>query len=241
RFRAGLSAVTMAEYFRDKLGKDVLFLVDNLFRFVQAGNEVSTLLGRLPSRVGYQPTLTSELADLEERIASTAGSSITSVQAIYVPADDITDPACVGAFPHLDTYIVLSREIAGKGLYPAMDPLLSRSKLLEAETVGKRHYQIALTVKQHLSRYKELQDIIAMLGIEELSPQDRLTVYRARKLERFLTQPFLITEKFTGVPGVHVTLAETLDGCEAVISGEMDSVSEEAFFMIGGIGGIRPK
>ncbi len=235
RFRAGLSAITVAEYFRDRMGLDVLFLVDNIFRFVQAGNEVSTLLGRLPSRVGYQPTLTSELAELEERIASTALASITSVQAIYVPADDITDPACAGVFPHLDTFIVLSREIAGKGLYPAIDPLLSRSKLLEPETVGKRHYDIALDVKQHLSRYRELQDIIAMLGIEELSPQDRLMVYRARKLERFLTQPFFLTEKFTGVAGVNVPLSETLDGCESIISGDMDEVGEEALFMIGGL------
>lgn len=235
RFRAGLSAITMAEYFRDRMDKDVLFLVDNIFRFVQAGNEVSTLLGRLPSRVGYQPTLTSELAELEERITSTAGSSITSVQAIYVPADDITDPACAGVFPHLDTFIVLSREIAGKGLYPAIDPLLSRSKLLEPDTVGKRHYDVALNVKQHLARYKELQDIIAMLGIEELSPTDRLTVYRARKLERFLTQPFFLTEKFTGVQGVNVALTETLDGCERIMSGEMDDVSEESFFMTGAL------
>jgi len=237
RFRAGLTAMTMAEYFRDKAGKDVLFLADNVFRFIQAGNEVSTLLGRMPSRVGYQPTLTSELAELEERITSTSGTSITSVQAIFIPADDITDPACAGVFPHLDTFIVLSREIAGKGLYPAIDPLLSRSKLLEPETVGKRHYEIALTVKQHLARYKELQDIIAMLGIEELSPQDRLTVYRARKLERFLTQPFFLTEKFSGMPGVNVPLSETLRGCEAIISGELDSVSEESLFMTGSIPG----
>jgi len=235
RFRAGLSAITVAEYFHDKMGLDVLFLVDNVFRFVQAGNEVSTLLGRLPSRVGYQPTLTTELAELEERIASTSLASITSVQAIYVPADDITDPACAGVFPHLDTFIVLSREIAGKGLYPAIDPLLSRSKLLEPETVGKRHYDIALNVKQHLSRYRELQDIIAMLGIEELSQQDRLVVYRARKLERFLTQPFFLTEKFTGVAGVNVPLSETLDGCESIMAGDMDEVGEEALFMIGGL------
>jgi F-type H+-transporting ATPase subunit beta len=235
RFRAGLSAITMAEFFRDRIGKDVLFLVDNVFRFVQAGNEVSTLLGRLPSRVGYQPTLTSELAELEERITSTAGSSITSVQAIYIPADDITDPACAGVFPHLDTYIVLSREIAGKGLYPAIDPLLSRSKLLEPDTVGKRHYTTALAVKQHLARYKELQDIIAMLGIEELSAADRLTVYRARKLERFLTQPFFLTEKFTGMQGENVPLTATIDGCERIMSGEMDGVSEESFFMTGAL------
>ena len=189
------------------------------------------------SRVGYQPTLTSELAELEERITSTAQSSITSVQAIYVPADDITDPACAGVFPHLDTFIVLSREIAGKGLYPAIDPLLSRSKLLEPDTVGIRHYRTAFSVKQHLARYKELQDIIAMLGIEELSPADRLTVYRARKLERFLTQPFFLTEKFTGVQGVNVPLTDTLDGCERIISGEMDAVSEESFFMTGALPG----
>jgi F-type H+/Na+-transporting ATPase subunit beta len=235
RFRTGLSAITMAEYFRDRMGKDVLFLMDNVFRFVQAGNEVSTLLGRLPSRVGYQPTLTSELAELEERITSTAEASITSVQAIYVPADDITDPACAGVFPHLDTFIVLSREIAGKGLYPAIDPLLSRSKLLEPDTVGERHYRTAFAVKQHLARYKELQDIIAMLGIEELSPADRLTVYRARKLERFLTQPFFLTEKFTGVAGVNVPLTDTIDGCERIMSGELDAQSEESFFMTGAL------
>ena len=235
RFRTGLAAVAMAEYFRDRMGKDVLFLVDNVFRFVQAGNEVSTLLGRIPSRVGYQPTLTSELAELEERITSTAGTSITSVQAIYVPADDITDPACAGVFPHLDTFIVLSRETAGKGLYPAVDPLLSRSKLLDPDTVGRRHYEAAIAVKRHLARYKELQDIIAMLGIEELSAQDRLTVYRARKLERFLTQPFFLTEKFTGVQGVNVPLADTLDGCERIMSGAMDEASEESLFMIGAL------
>jgi len=233
RFRTGLTAMTVAEYFRDDQGTDVLFLVDNLFRFVQAGNEVSTLLGRLPSRVGYQPTLTGEIAELEERISSTAGASITSVQAIYVPADDITDPACAGAFPHLDTFIVLSREIAGKGLYPAIDPLMSRSKLLEPETVGSRHYGIAVSVREHLSRYRELQDIIAMLGIDELSPADRLTVYRARKLERFLTQPFFLTEKFTGIEGVSVPLKDTLDGCESIVAGHMDDVSEEALFMVG--------
>jgi len=233
RFRTGLTAMTVAEYFRDEMGLDVLFLVDNLFRFVQAGNEVSTLLGRLPSRVGYQPTLTGELAELEERISSTAGAAITSVQAIYVPADDITDPACAGAFPHMDTFVVLSREIAGKGLYPAIDPLLSRSKLLAPETVGRRHYDIAVNVREHLSRYRELQDIIAMLGIDELSPADRLTVYRARKLERFLTQPFFLTEKFTGIAGVDVSLTDTLTGCEAIVSGAMDDVSEEALFMVG--------
>ncbi|HEX9860205.1 MAG TPA: F0F1 ATP synthase subunit beta [Nitrospirota bacterium] len=233
RFRTGLTAMTVAEYFRDDMGTDVLLLIDNLFRFVQAGNEVSTLLGRLPSRVGYQPTLTSELAELEERISSVAGASITSVQAIYVPADDITDPACAGAFPHMDTYVVLSREIAGKGLYPAIDPLLSRSKLLEPETVGRRHYDVAVSVREHFSRYRELQDIIAMLGMDELSPQDRLTVYRARKLERFLTQPFFLTEKFTGVAGVSVPLPDTLAGCEAIVSGELDKVGEEALYMVG--------
>jgi len=235
RFRTGLSAITMAEYFRDRKNRDVLFLIDNVFRFVQAGNEVSTLLGRLPSRVGYQPTLTGELAELEERITSTASASITSVQAVYVPADDITDPACAGIFPHLDTYIVLSREIAGKGLYPAIDPLQSRSKLLEPETVGERHYNVALEVKRHLARYRELQDIIAMLGMEELSPEDRQTVYRARKLERFLTQPFYLTEKFTGVKGVNVPLSDTIKGCEAIMSGEMDDISETALFMVGAL------
>jgi F-type H+/Na+-transporting ATPase subunit beta len=236
RFRVPLSAITLAEFFRDEMGKEILFLMDNVYRFVQAGNEVSVLLGRLSSRVGYQPTLLAELAEVEERLVSTGKGSITSVQAIYVPADDITDPACAGVFPHLDTTVVLSREIAAKGLYPAIDPLLSTSKFLSPEDVGVRHCDISHKVREHLSRYKELLDIIAMLGIEELSPTDRLIVKRARKLERFLTQPFFLTEEFTGRKGRHVPLEKTLEGCERVLSGEMDDVPEEAFFMKGEIG-----
>ncbi|MDH5768907.1 MAG: F0F1 ATP synthase subunit beta [Nitrospirota bacterium] len=239
RFRVPLSAIALAEFFRDEMGRDVLFLMDNVYRFVQAGNEVSVLLGRLSSRVGYQPTLLSELAEVEERLVSTKRGAITSVQAIYVPADDITDPAVAGVFPHLDTTIVLSREAASKGLYPAVDPLLSTSKFLSPEDVGERHYEISQAVREHLSRYRELLDIIAMLGIEELSPSDRMTVRRARKLERFLTQPFFLTEEFTGRKGKHVPLNKTLDGCEMIISGRMDDVSEEAFFMIGDVEEIR--
>ncbi|HTP66325.1 MAG TPA: F0F1 ATP synthase subunit beta [Geobacteraceae bacterium] len=236
RFRVPLSAITMAEFFRDEVGKDILFLMDNVYRFVQAGNEVSVLLGRLSSRVGYQPTLLAELAEVEERLVSTGRGSITSVQAIYVPADDITDPACAGVFPHLDTTVVLSREIAARGLYPAIDPLLSTSKFLSPEEVGERHCAISHKVREHLSRYKELLDIIAMLGIEELSPGDRLIVKRARRLERFLTQPFFLTQEFTGRKGRHVPLEKTLAGCERILSGEMDNVPEEAFFMTGAIG-----
>lgn len=239
RFRAPLTAITLAEFFRDELGSDILFLMDNVYRFVQAGNEVSVLLGRLSSRVGYQPTLLSELAEVEERIVSTQRGSITSVQAIYVPADDITDPAVANVFPHLDTTVVLSREIASKGLYPAIDPLLSTSKFLSPEDVGERHYQISRTVMEHLSRYKELLDIIAMLGIEELSPADRLIVKRARKLEMFLTQPFFLTREFTGREGKHVPVSKTLDGCERILSGKMDDIPENAFFMIGDIEEIR--
>jgi F-type H+-transporting ATPase subunit beta len=239
RFRTPLAAITLAEFFRDKLGRDVLFLMDNIYRFVQAGNEVSVLLGRLPSRVGYQPTLSAELAEVEERLVSTKNGSITSVQAIYVPADDITDPAVANVFPHLDTTVVLSREIAARGLYPAIDPLLSTSKFLSPEEVGERHYEISDKVREHLSRYKELLDIIAMLGIEELSSEDRVIVKRARRLESFLTQPFFITEEFTGRRGKHVPLSNTLDGCEMILSGNMDEIPEEAFFMIGDIEEIR--
>jgi F-type H+-transporting ATPase subunit beta len=239
RFRTPLAAIALAEFFRDETGSDVLFLVDNVYRFVQAGNEVSVVLGRLSSRVGYQPTLLSELAAVEERLVSTKKGAITSVQAIYVPADDITDPAVAGVFPHLDTTVVLSRDIASKGLYPAIDPLLSTSKLLDAEDVGERHDTIAQRVREHLARYTELQDIIAMLGIEELSPADRLMVRRARRLERFLTQPFFLTEEFTGRKGRHVPLGSTLDGCEKILSGALDKVPEEAFFMIGGLEELR--
>ncbi|MCF6156218.1 MAG: F0F1 ATP synthase subunit beta [Candidatus Brocadia sp.] len=239
RFRTPLTAIALAEFFRDEIGSDILFLMDNIYRFVQAGNEVSVLLGRLSSRVGYQPTLLSEIAEVEERIVSTQRGSITSVQAIYVPADDITDPAVANVFPHLDTTVVLSREIASKGLYPAIDPLLSTSKFLSPEDVGERHYEISRNVKEHLSRYKELLDIIAMLGIEELSPADRLIVKRARRLEMFLTQPFFLTEEFTGRKGKHVPLSKTLDGCEMILSGKMDDMPENVFFMIGDVGEIR--
>jgi len=241
RFRAPLTGIAMTEFFRDETGVDVLFLMDNIYRFVQAGNEVSVLLGRLSSRVGYQPTLLSELAEVEERLVSTKNGSITSVQAIYVPADDITDPAVANVFPHLDTTVVLSREIASKGLYPAIDPLLSTSKFLSPEEVGKRHYEISRKVMEHISRYKELLDIIAMLGIEELSPTDRLIVKRARRLERFFTQPFFLTEEFTGRKGRHVPLNKTLDGCEMILTGKMDDVPEEAFFMIGDIEEVKIK
>jgi F-type H+-transporting ATPase subunit beta len=239
RFRTPLAAITLAEFFRDELGRDVLFLMDNIYRFVQAGNEVSVLLGRLSSRVGYQPTLSSELAEVEERLVSTKNGSITSVQAIYVPADDITDPAVANVFPHLDTMVVLSREIAARGLYPAIDPLLSTSKFLSPEEAGERHYEIADKVREHLSRYKELLDIIAMFGIEELSPADRLIVKRARRLESFLTQPFFLTEEFTGRKGKHVPLSRTIDGCDMILSGKMDGIPEEAFFMIGDIEEIK--
>jgi F-type H+/Na+-transporting ATPase subunit beta len=235
RFRTPLAAITLSEYCRDAMRKDVLFLIDNVYRFVQAGNEVSVLLGRLSSRVGYQPTLSSELAELEERLVSTGNGAVTSVQAIYVPADDITDPAVANVFPHLDTSVVLSRDIASKGLYPAIDPLLSTSKFLSPEEVGERHYDISRRVREHLSRYRELLDIIAILGIEELSHSDRIIVRRARRLERFLTQPFFLTEEFTGRKGKHVPIQKTLDGCEMILSGKGDDIAEEAFFMIGGM------
>jgi F-type H+-transporting ATPase subunit beta len=238
RFRVLLSALTVSEYFRDEEGKDVLLLVDNIYRFVQAGNEVSVLLGRLPSRVGYQPTLLSEIAEAEERIVSTARGTITSVQAVYVPADDITDPACASVFPHLDASVVLSREMTSKGLYPAIDPLLSTSKMLGADEISKEHYNTAEAVKEYIARYRELTDIIAMLGLEGLSPADRKIVKRARKLEKFLTQPFFLTEVFTGRKGRHVPLQKTIHGCGRILSGEMDDVGEDKFFMIGDIDGI---
>jgi F-type H+-transporting ATPase subunit beta len=233
RFRTPLAAITLSEYCRDEMGKDVLFLIDNVYRFLQAGNEVSVLLGRLSSRVGYQPTLSAELAELEERLVSTRNASVTSVQAIYVPADDMTDPAVANVFPHLDTSVVLSREIASKGLYPAIDPLLSTSKFLSPEELGERHYDISQRAREHLSRYRELLDIIAILGIEELSHSDRVIVRRARRLERFLTQPFFLTEDFTGRKGKHVPISKTLDGCEMILEGKADDIPEETFFMIG--------
>jgi F-type H+-transporting ATPase subunit beta len=235
RFRVGHSAMTIAEYFRDDAKQDVLVLIDNVFRFVQAGAEVSGLLGRIPSRVGYQPTLGTELAALEERIASTASGSITSIQAVYVPADDFTDPAATHIFAHLSASIVLSRKRASQGLYPAIDPLQSNAKMLTPGVVGRRHYRIAADVRENLAEYEELKDIIAMLGLEELSEKDRHTVRRARQLERFLTQPFFSTEAFTGKAGRLVELEETLDGCERILGDELADRPERAFYMIGGL------
>jgi F-type H+-transporting ATPase subunit beta len=235
RFRVGHAALTMAEYFRDDEQQDVLLLIDNVFRFIQAGSEVSGLMGRLPSRLGYQPTLGTELAELEERICSTLSAAITSVQAVYVPADDFTDPAAVHTFGHLSTSIVLSRKRASEGLYPAVDPLQSKSKLLVPHVVGQRHYQIAQDVRRTLAHYEELKDIIAMLGLEELSQEDRRVVNRARRLERFLTQPFFVTEQFTGRKGRFVTLEEALDGCERILNDEFAERPEQDVYMIGRI------
>ena len=235
RFRVGHAAMTMAEYFRDDARQDVLLLIDNIFRFIQAGQEVSGLMGQLPSRVGYQPTLSTELAELEERISSSAKGAITSVQAVYVPADDFTDPAAVHTFGHLSASIVLSRKRASEGFYPAVDPLPSSSKMLTLTIAGKRHYQIAQAVRQTLANYDDLKDIIAMLGIEELSVNDRKTVYRARRLERFLTQPFFSTEQFIGKAGKLVSLSAALDGCERILNDEFSEYPEAALYMIGGI------
>ena len=234
RFRVALSALTMAEYFRDVLKKDVLLFIDNIFRFTQAGSEVSTLLGRQSSAVGYQPTLAEEMGYLQERITSTEDGSITSVQAIYVPADDITDPAPVSTFSHLDSTIVLSRQLAELGIYPAVDPLASTSTALSPDIVGERHYNIARQVQSTLQRYRELQDIIAILGMEELSYEDKLTVYRARKIQNFLSQPFFVAEVFTGKPGVYVNKEEALDTLEKILNGYYDDVDENAFYMKGG-------
>jgi len=239
RFRVGHSALTIAEYFRDEARRDVLLLIDNIFRFIQAGAEVSGLMGRIPSRVGYQPTLATELAELEERICNTAGGSMTSIQAVYVPADDFTDPAATHVFGHLSASIVLSRKRASQGFYPAVDPLVSRSKMLNAAIVGERHYSIAIEVRRVLAEYDELQDIIAMLGLEELSENDRATVNRARRLERFLTQPFATTEHFTGIKGRLVSLNDTLDGCERILNDEFAHVPEQALYMIGSISEIK--
>ncbi len=239
RFRVGHTAMTIAEHFRDEENRDVLILIDNIFRFVQAGSEVSGLLGRIPSRVGYQPTLGTELAALEERICNTATGSMTSIQAIYVPADDFTDPAATHVFGHLSASIVLSRKRASQGLYPAIDPLDSTSKILSASTVGERHYRVARHVRQAFAEYEGLKDIIAMLGLEELSEEDRATVAKARRLERFLTQPFFSTEQFTGMPGRFIGLKETLDGCEAILSGELLHLPESVFYMTGGLSDIR--
>ena len=241
RMRVGLSGLTMAEYFRDQQNKDVLLFIDNIFRFVQAGSEVSTLLGRMPSAVGYQPTLASEMGQLQERITSTKAGSITSVQAVYVPADDLTDPAPATTFAHLDATTVLSRKIAEMGLYPAVDPLDSTSRILEADIVGDEHYEVARKVQEILQKYAELQDIIAILGMDELSDEDKTTVYRARKIQRFLSQPTHVAEKFTGLPGVYVQLSDTIKGFGAIVSGEMDEYPEQAFFNVGTIDDVIAK
>ncbi len=235
RLRVGLTALTMCEYFRDLSGRDVLLFIDNIFRFSQAGSEVSALLGRMPSAVGYQPTLASEMGQLQERITSTRNGSITSVQAIYVPADDLTDPAPATAFIHLDAQTVLSRQIAEKGIYPAVDPLDSSSRLLAPELVGEDHYNTAMEVKRVLQRYKDLQDIIAILGMDELAEEDKLLVQRARKIERFLSQPFFVAEQFTGYKGKYVKLEESIKSFKGLLNGEYDSLPEQAFYMVGPI------
>jgi F-type H+-transporting ATPase subunit beta len=239
RFRVGLSALAYAEYLRDTLGKEVLFLMDNVFRFVQAGSEISGLLGRMPATVGYQPTLMSEVAELEERIISTRSGDITSVQAVYVPADDMTDPAVSTILSHLDTMVILSRSQAGKGIYPAVDPLRSSSKMMDRGFLGDRHYTVAEGVREHLARYDELEDIIAMLGLEALSEKDQRIVQRARKLQRYLTQPFHVVTEQTGIQGVSVTLEQTLADCEAFLRGDFDSIPEEKCYMRGSMEGLR--
>ncbi|MDW8050899.1 MAG: F0F1 ATP synthase subunit beta [Armatimonadota bacterium] len=241
RLRVGLSALTMAEYFRDEEGQDVLLFIDNIFRFVQAGAEVSALLGRMPSAVGYQPTLATEMGELQERITSTRRGSITSVQAIYVPADDPTDPAPATTFSHLDAYVYLERRIAEKGIYPAVDPLASTSKNLDPAIVGEEHYQVARSVQQILQRYRDLQDIIAILGIDELSDEDKLIVARARKIERFLSQPFFLAERFTGNPGRYVRIPDTVRGFKMIVEGEVDDLPEQAFYMCGTIEDVFEK
>jgi F-type H+-transporting ATPase subunit beta len=241
RWRAGLTALTIAEYFRDTAHENVLLLIDNVYRLVQAGAEVSGLLGRLPSRVGYQPTLASEIAELEERIASTAGAAITSIQAVYVPADDLTDPAVVEIFSHLDSSIVLSRDMASEGMYPAIDPLTSNSSLLDPQLVGEAHYRTAQEARKTIAHYRELQEIIALLGIEELSAADRTAVKRARRLMRFLTQPFEVTVAFTGRRGRAVELPATLAGCRAILDGEADGWAESSLYMVGDLDEARRK
>jgi F-type H+-transporting ATPase subunit beta len=241
RLRVGLGALTMAEYFRDVKNQDVLLFIDNIFRFVQAGSEVSTLLGRMPSAVGYQPTLADEMGELQERITSTRGHSITSLQAVYVPADDYTDPAPFTTFTHLDATTELSRQIASLGIYPAVDPLASTSNILAPEIVGERHYDVAGRVQGVLQRYRELQDIIAILGLDELSEEDRLTVNRARKIQRFLSQPFNVGEVFTGLKGVTVPIDETVESFEALLNGELDEVPEQAFLNVGGVDSVLEK
>ncbi len=241
RLRVALSALTMAEYFRDVKNQDVLLFVDNIFRFVQAGSEVSTLLGRMPSAVGYQPTLADEMGELQERITSTRGRSITSLQAVYVPADDYTDPAPFTTFTHLDATTELSRQIAALGIYPAVDPLASTSTVLTPEVVGDRHYRVARRVQEILQRFRELQDIIAILGLDELAEEDRLTVARARKIQRFLSQPFFVAEVFTGVNGIYVPVSETVESFEALVNGDLDDVPEQAFLNVGGVDSVLEK
>lgn len=241
RLRVGLTALTMAEYFRDVEGQDVLLFIDNIFRFVQAGSEVSALLGRMPSAVGYQPTLATEMGDLQERITSTKKGSITSMQAIYVPADDFTDPAPVATFPHLDSTIWLSRQIAELGIYPAVDPLRSTSRILDPKVVGEEHYQVAREVQRILQRYKELQDFIAILGMEELSEEDKVLVGRARRIQKFLSQPFFVAEQFTGSKGKYVPLQETIKSFKEVVEGKYDRLPEQAFYMVGGIEDVVEK
>ncbi len=235
RLRVGLAALTMAEYFRDEENKDVLLFIDNVFRYIQAGSEVSTLLGRMPSAVGYQPNLATEIAQLEERIASTRNGSITSIQAIYVPADDITDPAPAAVFSHLDAKIVLSRSIAELGIYPAVDPLDSTSRIMDARVIGEEHYDVAFSVQKILQRYKDLRDIISILGIDELSDEDKLIVSRARKIQRFFSQPFFVAEAFTGLKGKYVPLKETIRGFKMIVEGKLDPLPEQAFYMVGSI------
>jgi F-type H+-transporting ATPase subunit beta len=241
RLRVALSALTMAEYFRDVQNQDVLLFVDNIFRFVQAGSEVSTLLGRMPSAVGYQPTLADEMGQLQERITSTRGRSITSLQAVYVPADDYTDPAPFTTFTHLDATTELSRQVAALGIYPAVDPLASTSTILSPEVVGQHHYDVARRVQETLQRYKELQDIIAILGLDELSEEDRLTVNRARKVQRFLSQPFFVAEVFTGLKGEYVPVADTVQSFEAIVNGDLDEIPEQAFLNVGGVDQVLEK
>jgi len=241
RQRVGLTALTVAEYFRDEEGKDVLLFIDNIFRFTQAGSEVSALLGRMPSAVGYQPTLATEVGELQERITSTDKGSITSVQAIYVPADDLTDPAPASVFSHLDATTVLSRQIAELGIYPAVDPLDSTSRILDPHIVGKEHYEISQAVKRILQTYKDLQDIINILGMDELSDEDKLTVHRARKIQRFLSQPFFVAEQFTGTPGKYVKLEDTIEGFKMILDGECDDIPEQAFMYCGGISDVMEK
>jgi F-type H+-transporting ATPase subunit beta len=241
RLRVALSALTVAEYFRDVKGQDVLLFIDNIFRFVQAGSEVSTLLGRMPSAVGYQPTLADEMGELQERITSTRGRSITSLQAVYVPADDYTDPAPFTTFTHLDATTELSRQIAALGIYPAVDPLASTSTILAPEVVGERHYGVATRTQEILQRYKELQDIIAILGLDELSEEDRVTVNRARKIQRFLSQPFFVGQVFTGLEGINVPIDETIESFELLVNGELDDLPEQAFLNVGNADSARAK